>query len=107
TNVADNVVATISFSGGISVSAARAASGTCTVTTVVSCSFGSVGTGTNTIEIDATPMAAGNLGITAQATSANNTDTRNTVVGLSTHSIQQAIDNAVPGETIVVDPGTY
>src|SRR3954470_9663160 len=66
------------------------------------------------MEIDGTTTTVGNLSITAEANSttfdpntANNAETKTTVVGASTDSIQQAIDNAVSGQTITVDPGTY
>lgn len=113
-NAADNTVATISFSGGVSVSAARTASGTCIVTSVVSCSLGSMPPGTNIIEIDATATAASDAAISASVTSAtfdpntaNNGHTKTTAIGISTAVLQQAIDRAVAGQTIVVDPGTY
>jgi uncharacterized repeat protein (TIGR01451 family) len=112
--MAENMVATAILPPGINAIAVRMPGAVCVLGSKVSCRIPSLAGGVTVMEIDGTTTTVGNLSITAEANSttfdpntANNAETKTTVVGASTDSIQQAIDNAVSGQTITVDPGTY
>jgi uncharacterized repeat protein (TIGR01451 family) len=107
--VADTLPASVNFVS------ATPGQGSCTGTSSVSCSLGTLNAfGSVTITIVVIPTAEGVVNNTASVTSgssetntADNSATSTTTVGGSVAGIQAQIDAAVDGDTVVVVPGIY
>ncbi len=112
---ANNVVVTDTLPAGVALVSASAAQGSCSGLATVTCALGTVNGFTGlTVTIAVSPTATGTLNNTATVTTssfdplaADNSATSVTLVGLPGAGIQGRIDIAFPGETIIVEPGTY
>ena len=112
---ASNVVFTDPLPAGVNFVSAMAAQGSCAGTATVTCTLGTVNGFTGVaVTVVVSPTTTGTLINTATVSTssfdpiaADNSATSSTLVGLPGAGIQGRIDIANPGDTIIVDPGTY
>jgi uncharacterized repeat protein (TIGR01451 family) len=112
---ANNVVVADTLPVGVNFVSATPGQGSCAGTTSLSCSVGTLnGFGNVVITIVVTPTAEGMVNNTAIVTSSsfdpdltNNSATSITTVGQPAAGLQTLIDNAAPGDTVLVGPGLY
>jgi uncharacterized repeat protein (TIGR01451 family) len=110
-----DVVVADTLPAGVNFVSATPGQGSCTGTSSVSCSLGTLNAfGSVTITIVAIPTAEGVVNNTASVTSgsfetntADNSATSTTTVGVSVAGIQAQIDAAVDGDTVLIAPGIY
>jgi uncharacterized repeat protein (TIGR01451 family) len=112
---ANDVAVTDPLPTSVNLVSANATQGACVGTSTVTCSLGTVnGFSAVTVTIMVSPTTAGTVINTATVSTssfdpfaADNSATSSTLVGLPGAGIQGLIDLANPGDTIIVDPGTY
>ncbi|HKA39561.1 MAG TPA: choice-of-anchor Q domain-containing protein, partial [Burkholderiales bacterium] len=115
-NAASNVVLTNTLPASVTLtSPLQPTLGSCSGTTTITCNFGTIGAFlTASVVIGVTPTAEGLVSNSASITTSSfdpntsdNTATNLTTVGQPLTGIQTQINNAIDGDTIIVDPGFY
>ena len=112
---ATDVVMTDVLPTDLTFASATTSLGSCAGSTTVTCNLGTLDPGWSaTITLTVTASTAGVFDNTASVTSStadgnpvNNSGTATTTIGTSAGSLQNLIDAASPGETILVPPGLY
>ncbi len=112
---ATDVVVTDVLPMGLDFVSATSSAGSCTGSSTVICNLGAVYVGwSQSISLSVTPTELGIYHNTASVISSamdtdlfNNSDTATTTVGTSAGNLQDLIDAANSGETVLVPPGLY